>query len=150
MARKDITAARKDASPEEARRALTSLRDVPERIRSLRIDIDAGDGETSIDLPPSTLSLVVDVLMILADGTQPLILARDTELTTQKAADILNVSRPYLVALLEEGAIPFHMVGSHRRLLTKDVLTYKEARRKKSEQAMAELAKESQEWGLDH
>jgi len=66
------------------------------------------------------------------------------ELTTQEAADLLNVSRPHLVKLLEDGALPFHRTGKHRRIRFADLMQYKETRDRASEDAMAELAKQAQ------
>ena len=62
------------------------------------------------------------------------------ELTTQEAADILNISRPYLVKLLEAGQIPFTKVGSHRRVRFSDVLAYQKQRENERKQALAEIA----------
>ncbi|MFX6759798.1 helix-turn-helix domain-containing protein, partial [Acinetobacter baumannii] len=70
------------------------------------------------------------------------------ELTTQEAADLLNVSRPHFVKLLEDGVLAFHRTGKHRRVRFADLMQYKEARERASEQAMAELAQQSQELGM--
>lgn len=67
------------------------------------------------------------------------------ELTTQEAADMLNVSRPHLVKLLEEGVLPFHKTGRHRRVRFADLMVYRDARQKESESAMAELAAQAQQ-----
>lgn len=67
------------------------------------------------------------------------------ELTTQEAADMLNVSRPHLVKLLEEGVLPFHKTGRHRRVRFADLMVYRDARQKESESAMAELAEQAQQ-----
>ncbi len=72
------------------------------------------------------------------------------ELTTQEAADLLNVSRPYLVRLLEEGALPFHKTGKHRRVRFRDVMKYKQQGDKTSVDAMAELAAQAQELGMGY
>lgn len=73
------------------------------------------------------------------------------ELTTQQAAELLHVSRPFLVEqLLEKGEIPFVMVGTHRRIALEDVLAYKQRRDAERKQSLARLSQLSQEYGLDH
>lgn len=72
------------------------------------------------------------------------------ELTTQQAADLLNVSRPHLIELLEGGAIPFHRTGRHRRIFAKDLFAYRDRRREESGEAFEELAAISQDHDLGY
>ncbi|WP_051149865.1 excisionase family DNA-binding protein [Methylohalobius crimeensis] len=73
-----------------------------------------------------------------------------TELTTQEAANILNVSRSYLIKLLEEGTIPFTSTGSHRRVRYQDLMKYKAVRDRRSREALEELAKQSQKLDMGY
>jgi excisionase family DNA binding protein len=108
------------------------------------------EGSPVLRLPPKVLRLFADMLGNLAQGKSVAILPREMDLTTQEAALFLNVSRPYLIRLLEEGKIAFHKVGKHRRVLFKDIVAYKEARSAKSLDALAKLAEEAQELGLGY
>lgn len=89
------------------------------------------------------------ILAELADGNAVHVVPVHAELTTQEAADLLNVSRPHFIKLLEDGALAFHRTGKHRRVRFADLMQYKEARERAREQAMAELAQLSQELGMD-
>ena len=98
-----------------------------------------------VELPTSALRLLVDILAELADGNAVKVMPIHAELTTQEAADLLNVSRPHLVKLLEEGELPFHKTGKHRRVLFADLMHYKSQRDLASEQAMQALAQQAQD-----
>lgn len=105
------------------------------------------DGET-VELPASVFNLLRQVVHDLSEGRMVTIVPQDQELTTQEAADLLNVSRPYLVKLLEQGDIPYSKTGTHRRVRFVDVMTYKQQRDAQRKQGLDRLARMSQEMGL--
>lgn len=105
------------------------------------------DGET-IELPESLIRLLRNAAHRLSEGQDVQLLATDAELTTQQAADLLNVSRPYLIRLLDGGTFPYHHVGSHRRIRLANLLAYKRQRDEQRREALHELTRLSQELGL--
>lgn len=86
----------------------------------------------------------------MAQGNAVIIMPVHAELTTQEAANILNVSRPHLVKLLEEGEIPFYKVRTHRRIRFQDLIEYKRKRDEESKAAMQALADQAQEHGMGY
>lgn len=118
--------------------------------RSLTVHVpDAGHEET-IELPASAVKLLVEILEAMASGRAVTIMPQNAEVTTQQAADFLNVSRPFLIQLLDGKKIPFRMVGTHRRILFEDIRHYKEAIDAKRRKVLDELAAEAQELGMGY
>lgn len=115
------------------------------------IDISAKDGKKhELMIPTRALNLLVDILSQLGQGNAVKIIPIHTELTTQEAADILNVSRPFLVGLLEKGEMPFHKVGRHRRVRYQDLMDYKNGIDAKRSKALDELASLSQKYDSEY
>ena len=110
------------------------------------LKISEDDGEVQIELPPAVGQLLLDLLAHIARGEMVTFVPYGAELTTQKAADLLNVSRPFLTKLLESGEIQFHRVGSHRRVRVEDMLDYKERRDSERTNALKELQRLGQEY----
>ena len=103
---------------------------------------------SEIRLPHSILKVLVEVVHEMARGNAVRVMPIHAELTTQQAAELLNVSRPFLVSLLEKGEIKYRKVGTHRRILLEDLLVYKDRRDRERLSALDELAKEDQRLGL--
>lgn len=106
------------------------------------------DGE-KIELPPSIFLLLRQNLPHLLKGHALTVVPLHKELTTQEAADLLNVSRPFLIGLLERGEIPYVTTGKHRRIHFSDLIEYKKRRDASRRQALDRLAELGQEYGLD-
>lgn len=107
-----------------------------------------GPSDETLELPASAFRLLQRLVHHLAAGQAVTLVAVDKELTTQQAADILNVSRPHLVHLLEQGEIPYTKTGRHRRLRLDDVTAYKQQRDADRRRALRDLTQLNQELGL--
>ena len=105
------------------------------------------DGREDITVPVSALRMLVDILAQMARGNAVTIVPIHAELTTQEAADFLNVSRPFLIGLLEQGKLPFRKVGTHRRVRFEDLLKHQEAAAEQRKKTLDELTKLAQESG---
>jgi excisionase family DNA binding protein len=144
-----LPVAREVQAAVQGQRALAAF--LATRFETQRIQIfDDKNQAHQVELPTSALRLLVDILAELAGGNAVKVVPIHAELTTQEAADLLNVSRPHLVKLLEDGALPHHKTGKHRRVRFADLMQFKTQRDQDSERAMAELATQAQELGMGY
>jgi len=125
------------SSAEELSRLLGKMPDT----QRARVQLDGND----LILPRQALALLRDLLVEMAQGNAVTIVPTHAELTTQEAANILNVSRPHLVKLLEDGVIPFTKTGTHRRIRYQELMAYEQERDQKSHSALNELVSQAEE-----
>lgn len=133
----------------QSRRSLAEALRKSRSAESVRLASNGGE-EEAVEVPASALRLLVSILNEMAEGRSVAIAPFEAEITTQEAADLLNVSRPFLVGLLEAGEIPFRKVGSRRRVRLKDVLAYKRRTDKRRAATLDELVREAQRLGLGY
>lgn len=133
---------------EEAARALGSA----EGGGGVRVVVRTNDGAggEEVVLPAKLVEVLRAVLEQLAQGNAVTVVPAHAELTTQQAADLLNVSRPYLVQLLEEGGIPYRKVGPRRRIRVSDLLSYMRREEARRRETLRELTREAQKLGLGY
>jgi excisionase family DNA binding protein len=131
-----------------ARRALTGLGRADHEV-TLTVTDDGGKTSRA-RIPASALRLLLNASSEFADGNAVSLLPLHAELTTQEAADLLNVSRPYFVGLLEKRAMPHRKVGTQRRVRLQDVLAYKARLDADRRAALTELARLGQEIGVGY
>lgn len=113
--------------------------------KPIEVEIEMSGEKTHFKIPASVLGYLNKIIEHMAEGKGVFVIPSDTELSTQQAAEMLNVSRPYIVKLLDEGKIPFHKVGTHRRIKLKDMQAYQRKYEKQQDKALSELAKQAQE-----
>ncbi|MCC7084029.1 MAG: helix-turn-helix domain-containing protein [Pirellulales bacterium] len=130
----------------ESSRRLSQL--LGRRRSSLKVRIE--QDEEAIAIPMSAFRLLADILTEMGKGNAVTLMPIHAELTTQQAADILNVSRPFLIEQLEKGTIPFRKVGTHRRVLFRDLMNYKQAIDQNRLKALEELSALDQQHGLGY
>jgi len=137
---------------EEAREALRTLERVipPEGGAQLQVQPEGEPAAVTVSLPREAVGLFLEVLGQMANGNAVAVVPVHAELTTHQAAEILNVSRPYLVGLLEAGKIPHRKVGTHRRIRLTDLLAYKRQDDERRRAALEELTRQSEDIGLGY
>ena len=116
----------------------------------LKVACEDNNSEEKVVIPAAAFHLLVDILSQMAQGNAVTLIPIHAELTTQEAADILNVSRPFLIKLVEADKIPCRKVGRHRRIRFEDLMNYKQQIDSDRLQALDELASQAQELNMGY
>lgn len=116
----------------------------------LKLRVTDAEQSEPIELPAGAVELLMDILEAMAAGRGVTIIPENAELTTVQAAEVLNVSRPFLIKLLDEEKIPHRKVGKHRRIRMEDVMSYKSAIDAEREAVLDQLVAEAQEQDMGY
>ncbi len=137
---------------EVARIAARALSGMLHRRSSSPVRVRAGGGGsgTAVTVPREAFELFLEILGHMANGDTVTLIPIHAELTTQEAAELMGVSRPFLVRLLEERKIPCRLVGTHRRILASDVLEYRKRDEARRKAVLDELTREAEKHGLGY
>lgn len=141
------TAEEIDAAREAARQLVRVNKSKP-----VRFTVDRAEGEDAapqpICVPANIFRIFVNMLVEMGNGNAVAVVPVTADLTTQQAADLLNVSRPHLIKLLQQEKLPFKMVGTHRKLRAQDVLSYKDKIDFERRAALSRMVQLDEELGL--
>lgn len=142
------SAATKSRNPADAaKQALGRLAPVA---RNLKDPVHVRAGKQDAIVPKEAFTLLLEILGQMALGNAVTVVPRQAELTTQQAADYLNVSRPFLIGLLEQKRIPYRKVGTHRRVRFADLAAYRETDDARRRAVLDELTADAQQHRLDY
>jgi len=106
--------------------------------------------DEKVELPQSAVKLLFEILNQMAEGNALTLVPKHARLSTQEGADLLNVSRPFFVKLLETGEIPFQKVGNRRRVFAEDIFTYKETALKARRKILQDLVDQAQDLDMGY
>ncbi len=137
-----LPSAEEVALARESSRTLAAVLDT--RDDTQQIELSTQSGSQRVTVPVSALRMLVEILTLVGAGNAVSIIPIHAELTTQEAADLLNVSRPFLIAALDRNELPFRKVGTHRRIRYQDVLAYKDSIDSARKKSLEELAAQAQ------
>jgi excisionase family DNA binding protein len=140
------------ALAQESSRRLTRFlgSEKPRKEFKLRIRSENEAEEETVSIPASAFRLLNDILTQMAQGNAVTIIPIHAELTTQQAADILNVSRPFLIEQLEKNIIPHRKVGTHRRILFQHLMHYKREMDRKRQESLQQLTQQAEELDMGY
>ena len=136
------------AEAETAHEAAEMLERFARQNRDVRLLVE-GSSETSVPLPAKAVDMMLTVLESMAEGKSLAIIPLESELTTGQTADFLNVSRPFVCKLIDEGRLPARMINRHRRVKFSDVVAFEEKSQQERYAALEEMAREATELGLE-
>jgi excisionase family DNA binding protein len=131
-----------------AMKSYNALAATLEELHSENPEIEIEETAEKIRIPLKALKLLAKILEATSQGHSISVVPIATEMTTQAAAELLVCSRPHFVKLLEEGKIPFTLVGRHRRVKFEDVMNYKKEMKLKQERLLIDMMKSDEELGL--
>jgi excisionase family DNA binding protein len=117
---------------------------------SLVLKVQEAGQDKPLELPAGAVALLVDILQAIAAGRGVTVIPENAELTSVQAAEVLNVSRPFLIKLLDDNVLPHRKVGKHRRIRMEDVMAYKSKIDRDREAVLDQLAREAQEMGMGY
>lgn len=133
--------------------SISRLKDASSKLlksKTGEVRIKIQDSGEYITIPKKALSLLFSIISNMAEGKSISVIPSDTEVSTQQAAEMLGVSRPHLVRILEEGQLPFRKVGSHRRVELKDLIEFETKLKKIREEQLQFLADQAQDLSLGY
>lgn len=133
-----------DVEIELARRGHRILSRYEDRRKPLAFALIDGKRRARLELPPAAVSLLSEMLEAMSVGQDVTLMSSHAELSTSKAAAYLNVSRPHVVKLLENGDLPFRKVGKHRRIRKEDLFSYMRRAAVRRDKALTDLTRQAQ------
>ncbi len=117
---------------------------------SLVLTVREAGQDKPLELPAGAVALLMEILQAIAAGRGVTVIPENAELTSVQAAEVLNVSRPFLIKLLDDNVLPHRKVGKHRRIRMEDVMAYRSKIDRDREAVLDQLAREAQEMGMGY
>jgi excisionase family DNA binding protein len=131
-----------------AKKAAEKLVAVAEADQDITVHVEGG-ADIAVPLPAKAVKLMLNILRAMADRQPVSVIPHEAELTTKQVADFLNVSRPYVCKIIDDGKLKARLVNRHRRVKFSDVIAYEKSSQEDRYAALAEMAKEEKELGLE-